>query len=72
MIVEQPRDQKQQGLKQADRMIQLDAVFVPGFRLEDFKRPMNSAARQLLQVDTMRAEAFGDAVLWNWASCSMV
>ena len=61
LIVEQARDQKQQRLKQADRMIQFDAIFIRGFRLEDFKRPMDGAASQLLQVDTVRAEAFGEA-----------
>ena len=61
LIVEQARDQKQQRLEQADRMIQLDAIFIRGFRLEDFERPMDGAASQLLQVNAVRAEAFGEA-----------
>ena len=56
LIVEQARDQKQQRLQQADRMIQLDAVFICGFRLEDFERPMDGATSQLLQVDTVRVQ----------------
>ena len=43
-------------------MIELDAIFVGGFRLEDFERPMDGAASQLLQVDAVRTEAFGEAV----------
>ena len=62
LIVEQTRDQKQQRLQQADGMIQLDAIFIRGFRLEDFERPMDGAASQLLQVNTVRPEAFGEAV----------
>ena len=42
-------------------MIELDAVFIGGFRLEDFERPVDCAARQLLQVDAVRSEALGDA-----------
>ena len=62
LIVEQTRDQKQQRLEQADGMIQLDAILIRGFRLKDFERPMDGAASQLLQVDAMRSEAFGEAV----------
>src|SRR5580698_1732777 len=60
LMVEQTRDQKQQRLQQAYRMIQLDAILIRGFRLEDFERPMNGAASQLLEVNAVRSEAFGE------------
>ncbi len=43
-------------------MIELDAVFVSGLGLKDFKRPMDGAASELLEVDAMRSEAFSEAV----------
>ena len=40
-------------------MIQLDAVLICGFWLEDFERAMDGVASQPLQVDALSPEAFG-------------
>ncbi len=63
LIVQQPRNQKQQWFQQTDWMIQLDAIFICGFRLEDFERPMDCPASELLQIDTVRTKALGNTVL---------
>src|SRR5580704_6203837 len=44
-------------------MIQLDAILIRRFRLEDFERPMDGAASQLLEVNAVRSKTFGEADL---------
>ena len=61
LLVQNARGQKQQRFQQADRMIQLDTVFVDIFRLKDFERTVDRASGQAMQVDALRAEPFGDA-----------
>ena len=61
LIVKQTRDQEQQGFEQADRMIELDAIFISGFRLKYFERPVDGVTSQPLQVDTGGSEALGQA-----------
>ena len=42
-------------------MIELNAVLIGGLGLENFKRPVDCALRQPLQIDAGWSESLGDA-----------
>ena len=55
-IVEHARQNEQQRLEQAHRVIELHSLFKLDFRLCDFQRPLHRAFRQLLQIHASRTE----------------
>src|SRR5205807_7907021 len=60
-VVENARDQEQQRIEQLNGVLQLDAVLIRNIRLVYAKRPFSGAARQVLQMDALRAQSLGNA-----------